>query len=987
LQFYDVEYALISHPLSSAFEDKVCIYCAMRIQKDVMDRKLQEYGTYLDENLPDIIPTILKDGEFRSMFQNHLRLYGTIDIICDDKSYIRGRRTFIKMMIEHIYPKYYLEFYMKMTEKDLKSIQVAMWEYVCSLLKKAAWYIQETDERMKYSMPREFDISGFLSKCEFKNQESCMTEQEKNFLDELIADCFSILDEELEEEIKLAELLVNTAPKAIDVKYFLRNYKNGAFGLKIWYFNSRDTDQFAAMIFPDDYTSPVSFYDWFNTSKLEKYIEPRYIFSKEVIERIDIPSNQETAEMKQAALQTVLKNLKEQDEALREEYQLQLKELEEMFDIDTPWNDEIDKMNGSEDGAIQQEDLQHKEAISSRSEITERDIRRYYYETTNGAFDCIYDDKLTLEEKRSIINRFMELQNMIWKDRYLLPTGETINLKQYRDRTRYSGFFDSIFKGNNPKSLMIYFHNWRIQKDSHSLEILLGKIYERMESKLVFVFEKYMDFEPYKPDNRILSDRLPCFVQINRCCNLLNRYLHEAVPIIDSIDEEELILMKCSMIDSLYDMPSEAFNYTSMSDSQIYEFKLPKKSLEEMRYEFLLNAELPLEVRDVVESKVSESAKRACIKRMETAVAEVAIRHIGEMLDVISILIDILSVLPEIGEKLHREEEQQLLKARGRLRKQLMNMGEICFLEAEIYEEYLRSRSIKIIETNERFSARYKEQFNCFMGGLELIGSRNVEELMEQRRRFILEFSIDPELEQNLNSFLKCLMDKIIDSLKDGDSYCMRRQQIQEQLSVYPVNIHDSVISTLTTAEELYYTYIDGKEPAEGFDYSCIAIMYFQALENLLNRLIYAPYKSSCLEPKKRDIYLSFKTKQNYTYLPYANSMSFYFSKYNDVNNCFLKSDMTLGTFPYLFWNVGSLGGFKAFLKDTFNTQTIDVKELKSFGDSLNVIAKRRNDAAHGSKVLDSETVISDRVLVYNENKAASEQIKAAINQFLSMFC
>ena len=52
--FYDVEYALISHPLSSAFEDKVCIYCAMRIQKDVMDRKLQEYGTYLDENLPDI---------------------------------------------------------------------------------------------------------------------------------------------------------------------------------------------------------------------------------------------------------------------------------------------------------------------------------------------------------------------------------------------------------------------------------------------------------------------------------------------------------------------------------------------------------------------------------------------------------------------------------------------------------------------------------------------------------------------------------------------------------------------------------------------------------------------------------------------------------------------------------------------------------------------------------------------------------------------
>src|SRR5690606_17924194 len=101
--FYDVGYALVSHHHSCDLRVKVCIYCEMHIQKEVMDRKLQEYGTYLDENLPDIIPTILKDGEFRSMFQNHLRLYGTIDIICDDKSYIRGRRTFIKMMIEHIY--------------------------------------------------------------------------------------------------------------------------------------------------------------------------------------------------------------------------------------------------------------------------------------------------------------------------------------------------------------------------------------------------------------------------------------------------------------------------------------------------------------------------------------------------------------------------------------------------------------------------------------------------------------------------------------------------------------------------------------------------------------------------------------------------------------------------------------------------------------------------------------------------------------------
>lgn len=231
--------------------------------------------------------------------------------------------------------------------------------------------------------------------------------------------------------------------------------------------------------------------------------------------------------------------------------------------------------------------------------------------------------------------------------------------------------------------------------------------------------------------------------------------------------------------------------------------------------------------------------------------------------------------------------------------------------------------------------------------------------------------------------FLDRLTMKIRESLQDSEGYLSRRQQIQRQLSSYPVDIHESVVSTLATAEELYYTYIDGCDPVEGFDYSCISIMYFQALENLLNRVIYITYKTSVLDPNIKYIYLNFHSNQ---YLPKAKSMSYYFSNYNNVNTCCLKDDMMLGSFPFLFKNIATLPKFGTFLKETFHAQNLDLIKLNKFGDILKEIAKRRNDAAHGSKLLNSRDVVFDRNLVYNENKAASEQIKAAILQFLSMF-
>jgi len=992
--FYDIDYALIPHPFSSDPENKVCIYCAVRIQYTAIEREKREHNEHicalLDQNLSGLFQTLLTDSEFRNIFKMHLRHFGAFGNKVDSvTSYSLFSRSVEKLMCEHILPKNAMGSYLSMSEEEFNTVKQVVTDYTLSLLVSASDRIVQTAIRINNGLSDSYNLD-FISNRKYgrlmikayrdKALTLPITKQEQAFFDEVINDCCNILDEEAgKEQPGFSKFLQSSAPGKTNVMDFLRYYKNGSSDLKLWLFSSDDGSQIAAVAFPDDSASQVDFYDWFNTSRSENFSEPRYIFSKEVIDRINIPSDQTTAEMKQAALQTVLENLKEQDAPLRDKYRSQLEELERTFPVSEPWNHLIKEMNESEDQEIIKDDLAYEEAINGDGELKYRYIRRHYTEVKNSAFDCIYDENLTMLDKDRLLTRYVELQKMIWHDQYLLPKG-IIDLKLYQD----VGAFKNTFDGTDIKSLVIYFHHWRVSKDEKSLIMVLEMIYNLLETKLLFDFEQYVSVVPYKSSVPVFSDRLPFLVLISRCCELLDRYLAEVIPVIDRVGEDDLNHLKCAKIDSLYDMPSQNFTtHMNISEREYLDRSLSKLSFEEMRHASLSNMELSPEIRAIVDGKLLERAIKALQNRMDTIVANIAVNHIGETLDAVSLLIDLITVLPENTDRLNKEEEQQLLRLRGRLRKQLMRMEETAFLEPEIYEEHIRSNSIHFIKVREDLTARFRSQFKYFIGSLDLIGAKNIEELMEQRRRFVLEFSLDPEMHNNMNVFLDRLTMKISESLKDSESYRSRRQQIQHQLSSYPLDIHESVVSTLATAEELYYTYIDGREPIEGFDYSCISIMYFQALENLLNRVIYIPYKTSVLDPNLTDIYLNFNANQ---YLPKASSMSFYFSTYKTVNSCRLKDDMTLGSFPFLFKNVMTLRAFEAFLQKTFHTRRLDLTELNSFGDNLRIIALRRNSAAHGSKVLDSETVVQDRDLVYHENKAASAQIKAAILQFLSMF-
>jgi len=68
-------------------------------------------------------------------------------------------------------------------------------------------------------------------------------------------------------------------------------------------------------------------------------------------------------------------------------------------------------------------------------------------------------------------------------------------------------------------------------------------------------------------------------------------------------------------------------------------------------------------------------------------------------------------------------------------------------------------------------------------------------------------------------------------------------KKVKEELGVTKADrLPDEILQVLSTAEFLYGRFIEEKESIEGFDYSCISAMYYQALEKTYNYFMYSGY-------------------------------------------------------------------------------------------------------------------------------------------------
>lgn len=293
--YYDINYALIPHPFSSDPGNKICIYCAIRIQYAAIEKemraRIEHLCTLLNQNLSGLFQTLLKDSKFREIFQMHLRHFGTFGNNVETlMSYFNLRKSVEKLMCEHILPKYAMEYYLNMSEEEFDAAKKVVTDYTLSLLVSASNRIVQTAIRIDNGMS-DRDKMNFISNRKYgklmieayRNKALTLpiTEREQAFFDKVINDCCNILDEETEkEQPDFSKFLQCSISGKTDVMEFLRYYKNGSSDLNLWLFSSDDGSQIAAVVFPDDSPAQVDFYDWFNTSISDEFREPRYIFSQ-----------------------------------------------------------------------------------------------------------------------------------------------------------------------------------------------------------------------------------------------------------------------------------------------------------------------------------------------------------------------------------------------------------------------------------------------------------------------------------------------------------------------------------------------------------------------------------------------------------------------------------------------------------------------------------------------------------------------------------
>lgn len=277
----------------------------------------------------------------------------------------------------------------------------------------------------------------------------------------------------------------------------------------------------------------------------------------------------------------------------------------------------------------------------------------------------------------------------------------------------------------------------------------------------------------------------------------------------------------------------------------------------------------------------------------------------------------------------------------------------------ELERKYLDSQVMNALEEDAQLLADSVDDVLAFV---EAISSDDIENLMQAKVRYISKLAdfTTEEQEQKLDDLTNQIVEKIKEALSKKDLYDELYGAVTEDFSTYASVLmkHPKIFSSLVSAEYLYKQYIDKQKANARFDYSCISIMYYMALEDFANKLVYIPYSKEVLTLiDKRDI----KSREwiDKESGKYVSSFYTFWDKYKR-----LKKSCEIGVLGYLFEAVKKEEYFEKFLKEKYPNVSID--KLEKYGEKLKDVAPRRNEAAHGGNYLSYEDVRTDKGNVYN---------------------
>jgi hypothetical protein len=298
-------------------------------------------------------------------------------------------------------------------------------------------------------------------------------------------------------------------------------------------------------------------------------------------------------------------------------------------------------------------------------------------------------------------------------------------------------------------------------------------------------------------------------------------------------------------------------------------------------------------------------------------------------------------------------------------------------------------QDLAIIHNDEKHLGNLKMWRLMYEESLHAAINNDIEGLMELRRQYIQPFSVNNMPEEELEKVINGIISEIRKKVESQPEYIESYSNTKKYLEKYSGILSNDIIMTISTAEHLYNEYIVSREEMENFDYSCISILYYQALENAYNHLIYKPYVEKVIKPNLHDILYRLDNYRKYPcdargrgYWPDKSLI-----KLINYNNE-VEASCMFGPFEkvmkYFAYNSNELFIFRDFLVKTFNTRTLDMERIRDFSRGLSDVVSRRNHAAHGGSTIRFKDVIDDKLYVYEKQKI--ERYKLLLNKLLQFF-
>lgn len=351
--------------------------------------------------------------------------------------------------------------------------------------------------------------------------------------------------------------------------------------------------------------------------------------------------------------------------------------------------------------------------------------------------------------------------------------------------------------------------------------------------------------------------------------------------------------------------------------------------------------------------------------------------------------VDVMFIVRELYKVLNQLPEDELKKMNAS-KAYILNQYDIMdkiynrytskvFYHKVYYDQERHNIDSLIMETLEDDAKLISDSIDNVNEFIDAIAADDIKGLMQAKQKYIsgLKEFTSKEQEEKLDELTVRVTNKIKEIIQKQSIYDDLYAAVSDGFNPYAGELmkYPKLFNSLVSAEYLYKQYVDGKEPNEQFDYSCISIMYYMALEDFANKLVYIPYAKDVLSG------LDDSELKGKKWTKYVSSLGIFW-KYNKKKDSytFIKDSCEIGVLGFLFEGVETEEKLKDYVLSRY--PKADIKLLKKLGTELKKVAPRRNEAAHGGNYLAHADVCTDKGHVYDSSVS---KLRGLIIELLEM--